>query len=192
MELKVDDEFFQEDEESKTRGGWKVCALQDSVIPSRSVARVPVVAPSDCNQIEVILEGNRFLKMEKEIFLASSLITLQGIRGEAWITKSRKDPIIIPRGMSLEKTQPVDETHLNVILETVASETAGSANYETMEIDSQINVSPALTPAQRSELLEAIKKFPGAFDLGKQKSAANLGVKHRIQTEDNRPISQMA
>ncbi|KAG8172629.1 hypothetical protein JTE90_021270 [Oedothorax gibbosus] len=95
MELKVDDEFFKRMKSRKPEGLESV-ALQDSVIPSRSVARVPVVAPSDFNQIEVILEGNRFLKMEKEIFLASSLITLQGIRGEAWITKSRKDPIIIP------------------------------------------------------------------------------------------------
>lgn len=191
-ELLLGDGIFSEYEESEMAKPWRLCSVQDCIIAGRAVTRVPVVCPNIAGSVEVIVECNKLLTLGKEIFIASSIITLKDGLGEIWVTNSRKETRDIPKGMYIGKAEQFSRSCLNAIDETSLEAGSIKANTDIVDIEKHLNVASELTSKQRHELLCVLRQFHEAFNFGKRKKPTKIGVKHRIYTEHNQPISQRA
>ncbi|GBM71767.1 hypothetical protein AVEN_224727-1 [Araneus ventricosus] len=166
-----------------------VFTVEDCLIPARSIAKIRINSPRVTeNNVDVIVENNKFLLMRHEVAIPSTIMSLLNKSGELWVANGRYQHRCISKGMRIGYAELVNPTCVNTLSESLSHEnvTEERASF----IDYTLILAPTLKEEQQTKLLELLKKFPDAFEESHMDSRRRINVKHKIETGDHSPISQ--
>ncbi|GFX24802.1 retrovirus-related Pol polyprotein from transposon 17.6 [Trichonephila clavipes] len=177
--------------DSTAPDAWNLYATRDYTLKPHSLTRITVSGYQTRGDINVVLDGSKYLLFEKNIATPSMVSTYRNGKSDVWVTNLQFRNQIIPRGMCIGQAEPLNEGHLCVI-----SDTSGCLDDQQETSESQMNcslmMSPELSDEQRNNLSELLRKFSGLFTKTDKSTAAKTNVKHRIFTGDHAPINQRA
>ncbi|GBN12921.1 Transposon Ty3-I Gag-Pol polyprotein [Araneus ventricosus] len=163
--------------------------IEDCLIPARSMAKIRISSPRVTeNNVDVIVESNKFLLMRQEVGIPSTIMTLLNKNGELWVANGHNQHRCIPKGMRIGYAEFVNPTCVNTLSgplshEDVTEERASFIDYTLM-------LAPTLNEEQQTKLSDLFKKFPDAFEESHKDNRRRINVKHKIETGDHSPISQ--
>ncbi|GBM69153.1 hypothetical protein AVEN_229642-1 [Araneus ventricosus] len=166
-----------------------VFTIEDCLIPARSMAKIRISSPRVTeDNVDVIVESNKFLLMRQEVAIPSTIMTLLNKSGELWVANGHNQHRCIPKGMRIGYAEFVNPTCVNTLSgplshEDVTEERASFIEYTLM-------LAPTLNEEQQTKLSDLLKKFPDAFEESHKDNRRRINVKHKIETGDHSPISQ--
>ncbi|GBN69614.1 hypothetical protein AVEN_204843-1, partial [Araneus ventricosus] len=95
-----------------------VFTIEDCLIPARSMAKIRISSPRVTdNNVEVIVESNKFLLMRQEVAIPSTIMTLLNKSGELWVANGHNQHRYIPKGMRIGYAELVNPTYVNTLSE---------------------------------------------------------------------------
>ncbi|GFX18978.1 transposon Ty3-I Gag-Pol polyprotein [Trichonephila clavipes] len=170
--------------DSTAPDAWNLYATRDYTLKPHSLTRITVSGYQIRGDINVVLDGSKYLLFEKNIATPSMVSTYRNGKSDVWVTNLQFRNQIIPRGMCIGQAEPLNEGHLCVI-----SDTSGCLDDQQETSESRMNcslmMSPELSDEQRNKLSKLLRKFSGLFTKTDKSTAAKTNVKHRIFTGDH-------
>ncbi|GBN62590.1 hypothetical protein AVEN_33323-1 [Araneus ventricosus] len=124
-----------------------VFAIEDCLIPARSMAKIRISSPRVTeNNVDVIVESNKFLLMRQEVAIPSTIMTLLNKSGELWVANGHNQHRCIPKGMRMGYAELVNPTCVNTLSEPLSHEdvTEERASF----IDYTLMLAPTLNEKQ--------------------------------------------
>lgn len=95
-ELLLEELMPKASEESLHQDSLRLSSVQDCIVPAGTMAKIVVSGMENYKTIEVIVECNKTLTLEKDLIIPSSIITFENGRGELWVANAFTEPRNIP------------------------------------------------------------------------------------------------
>lgn len=171
-------------------------AQEDYVLKPGIIKQISVVDDGILKQGDVSLECSKSLRLEKELAIPNSIVSLKDGMCKIWIVNSTTQTHRIPAGMRVAEFSPIHRDHLVTIdggLES--SEVELNEVNEIKRTNADIEhllplLDPNLSSNQREKLLDCLEHFIDCFDFHQEHPIVKSKIKHRIYTGDHPPIKQ--
>ncbi|GFR24809.1 transposon Ty3-I Gag-Pol polyprotein [Trichonephila clavata] len=113
-------ELFLEDifQDPATLDTWKLYATKDYTLKPRSLTKIAVSGGQPLRSINVVIDGNKHLLIERNIAVPSVVSSYQNGQSEICITNLPSGNQIIPKGMYIGLAEPLNEGNLCVVSDT--------------------------------------------------------------------------
>lgn len=126
----------------------------------------------------MVIDSNKNLLFDRNLTVPPISSCHNG-QSEIWVANFQSGNRVIPKGIYVGLTEPVDEGHLRVISDT-------SYGSNSKQVSNPVkNCSLMMSPELRNEkknLAELLRTFFGIFTKTDKTTAAQTNVKHRIHT----------
>ncbi|UYV82343.1 hypothetical protein LAZ67_21001753, partial [Cordylochernes scorpioides] len=167
-----------------------VYACEDCIIPGRSISKIAVISEKVQGSKDLIVEGHKYLLLKKELAIPSSVINFHHGRGDVWVTNATSRNQIIPAGMLVGNLGKIGNSGIFSMDMDDCKEIRTNIKNEDIRQNILSLVDDTLSKEQRSNMAECLLNFAEIFDFERRASRPFSGVKHKIDTSDNRPIKQ--
>ncbi|UYV80868.1 hypothetical protein LAZ67_19002048, partial [Cordylochernes scorpioides] len=167
-----------------------VYACEDCIIPGRSISKIAVISEKVQGAKDLIVEGHKDLLLKKELAIPSSVINFHHGRGDVWVTNATSRNQIIPAGMLVGNLGKIGSSGIFSIDMDDCKEIRTNIKNEDIRQNILSLVDDTLSKEQRSNMAECLINYAEIFDFESRASRPFSGVKHKIDTSDNRPIKQ--
>ncbi|UYV63284.1 hypothetical protein LAZ67_2003650 [Cordylochernes scorpioides] len=167
-----------------------VYACEDCIIPGRSISKIAVISEKVQGAKDLIVEGHKDLLLKKELAIPSSVINFHHGRGDVWVTNATSRNQIIPAGMLVGNLGKIGSSGIFSIDMDDCKEIRTNIKNEDIRQNILSLVDDTLSKEQRSNMAECLINYAEIFDFERRASRPFFGVKHKIDTSDNRPIKQ--
>ncbi|UYV73997.1 hypothetical protein LAZ67_11001769 [Cordylochernes scorpioides] len=167
-----------------------VYACEDCIIPGRSISKIAVISEKVQGAKDLIVEGHKDLLLKKELAIPSSVINFHHGRGDVWVTNATSRNQIIPAGMLVGNLGKIGSSGIFSIDMDDCKEIRTNIKNEDIRQNILSLVDDTLSKEQKSNMAECLINYAEIFDFERRASRPFSGVKHKIDTSDNRPIKQ--
>lgn len=159
-------------------------------IPAKSMQRICALSTNRMHTGEVVLTGSPRLAMEKELYIAASIVNVESGKANIWITNGTSQPQVIPCGAFVADFTNIKDGEICAFEEASPSPTSSYSErfIDEREFDQLLN--PELSTEEKRKLRGLIIEFRDVFDFRTKSTEPLTRVKHRINTGDASPIRQ--